>query len=248
LDIDAPHSTINAGLFINSNVMGETAGLVLVAACVYRFWWLVPGILPAFIIADCRGAFVAVACAGILWLRHKSKKLVVVIVLAMIAGLIAYDRSSEVRHHSVMLRFQMWEEILPHLSIMGSGIGSFFTLYPMYSSMDTVWLRPEHLHNDWLEYAFETGFIGFASLMLFICVTRSIVLAALIVEGCFGFPTHMAATAVLGGIVAGYDTRHRASLRVDVDAWRISLRGWLHGISGQRFNLASKEGGRGIPA
>jgi len=34
--IDAPHTTDNAGLFVNSNVMGEIAGLVLVAALFYR--------------------------------------------------------------------------------------------------------------------------------------------------------------------------------------------------------------------
>ena len=34
--IDVPHTTDNAGLFVNSNSMGEIAGLVLVAAVFYR--------------------------------------------------------------------------------------------------------------------------------------------------------------------------------------------------------------------
>ncbi len=83
-----PNLGDNTGLFINSNSMGEIAGLVLVAAGVHRLWWLVPGILPAFIMANCRGAFVAVAGAGIWWLWRRSAQAerIALIVVVLILG------------------------------------------------------------------------------------------------------------------------------------------------------------------
>lgn len=243
--IDVPHAvgSINpAGLFANSNSMGEIAGLVLVVAIVHRLWWLVPGILPAFVMAGCRGAFVGVACAFAVWLWGKSRGTAIALCAIGIAAVVALAGSS-----SAQQRLEMWSDIVPHMTWMGHGLGSFHSLFPLYTTtIDTTVARPEHLHNDWLEYAFETG-AGAILLLAFLWCSRSIALAALVGMACFGFPTHVAATAVLGGLVAGHAVRGRNALRDDLLLCRISL-GALHARamgSGARRDAA---GGSGLPA
>ena len=262
LGLDVPHYTDNAGLFINSNVMGEIAGLLLVAGVAYRLWWLVPGILPAFVTANCRGAFVAVAGAFVIWLWGKSRLAASVLAIAGIVGVAVVMGDSL----SVAQRITMLIDTVPHITVLGHGLGSFYTLFPLYStSIDSLAMRPEHLHNDWLEYAFETGVFGsvFLSGFLGLCALGrphacsmfargnnccSATLFVLGVEACFGFPLHMPATAVLGGLIAGHAVRDRHSLRYDLAAWRISLRAWSQRAR-RGFSYRRVEGsGDGIPA
>lgn len=278
--IDVPNAGPGSGMFVNSNSMGEIAGLVLVAAIFYKhewtvpesessgagylkpdvagfkgereqdswrkvtndtlrtvgwnptspcpLWWLIPGILPAFIMANCRGAFVAVAGACVWWLWRRSR----LSAFGLVASALLIVATLGGGLTSVNMRLEMWRDILPQLTFMGHGLGSFYMLFPLSATMDTLAMRPEHLHNDWIEYGFECG-LGAAFLFGFLWLTRSIMLACLIIEACFGFPTHMAATAILGGIVAGHDTRHHAHLRDSLIAWRISLRAWLQRASGK---------------
>lgn len=239
-----PYSGEGTGLFVNPNSMGEIAGLVLVAAAVERLWWLIPGILPAFVMANCRGAFVAVGAAGF-WFVWRKSRIGALLLLMPIPALWWLGGG----FFSANMRLQMWTDILPHLTFFGHGLGSFYQLYPYYSSMDTLAIRPEHLHNDWLEYVFETG-AGTVFLFAFLWACRSVTLLVLIVEACFGFPTHMAATAFLGAVVAGHDTRHRHSLRHDIAAWRISFRAWVFrasGIGRHRSVERSAEGFSALP-
>jgi len=238
---EVPHATPNAGLFVNSNSMGEIAAVVLVAALFHRIWWLVPGILPAFLMAQCRGAFVAVAGAFVLWLLRKSKVAALALVGLALAALWVMASS-----RTAGIRLDMWKDVLPNLTLAGHGLGSFFSQYPFYASMDTTWLRPEHLHNDWLEYVFELG-IGSVFLFAFVWLTRNILLAVIAIEACFGFPLHVAATAVLFGVIAGHDVRHRLGLRDDLAAWGISLRKWT-GRAGPKGYHRHEGSGVGLPA
>lgn len=232
----------NAGLFVNSNSMGEIAGLVLVAAIVHRVWWLVPGIVPAFVMAGCRGAFVGVACAFGVWLWGKSKLWASALGVWALVALSFMAESSTAQE-----RIAMWDDMLPHLTIAGHGLGSFFSQFPLYTStVDTTQLRPEHLHNDWLEYLFETG-AGTVLLLAFLWCCRSLVLVALVATACFGFPLHVAATAVLGGIVAGHAVRGRAHLRDDVAAWRVFQRARKADAMGAGHR-GIEAGGHGLPA
>ena len=244
--IDVPAATSQAGLFINSNVMGEIAGLVLVAAVVERLWWLVPGILPALVLSHSRGAFLAVAAALVVQIWRKSRFGAIAIIALGIAGLM-YGGTGSYRLRTVGMRLEMWTDVLPHLSLMGVGIGNTMATFPFFATMDTLIERPDHLHNDWIEYAFELG-IGSVALIGVLWLSRSIALFALFIEACFGFPLHLTSTVVLGGIVAGYAVRDRHSLRYDLAAWRISLRScasrWRHYASHRRV----PEGSRSIPA
>jgi O-antigen ligase len=222
LGIQVPQtSDYPAGLFVNSNALGEIAALVLVGALVHRIWWAVPLIAPALIASHCRGAFLALAGAAIIWVWSRSRSVAVALVIIGLAAA-AWMGSSE----SAQQRIDMWAVIVPQLTVMGKGIGSFYTLFPLFSSFDTLLQRPEHLHNDWLEFAFELGVVGAVLCSAFLWSARSIVLAVLVVEAIFGFPLHLAATAVLGGIMSGHAVRDRRSLRDSLAQWRGAVFPW----------------------
>lgn len=210
LGIQVPQtSDYPAGLFVNSNALGEIAALALVGAVVHRLWWGVPLVLPALVASHCRGALLALAGAFIVWLWSKSRLASAAMAGAGIALAAWMGAASESAH----LRLEMWGAIVPHITVMGKGLGSFYTLFPLYSPFDTLLQRPEHLHNDWLEFAFELGIVGAVLSAAFLWSARSVILAVLVVEAIFGFPLHLAATAVLGGIMSGHAVRHRVGVR-----------------------------------
>jgi len=62
--------------------------------------------------------------------------------------------------------------------LTGSGLGSYYTTFPRYQGADVkgFW---DHAHNDYLEFATETGIIGVLLLGLAIVLTSYVVLAAL---------------------------------------------------------------------
>lgn len=216
LGIQVPQtSDYPAGLFVNSNALGEIAALVLAGAIVHRIWFAVPMIAPALIASHCRGAFLALAGAAIIWVWSRSKPVAVALAIIGIASA-AWMGSSE----SAQQRLDMWAAIVPQLTVMGKGIGSFYTLYPLYSPFDTLLQRPEHLHNDWLEFTFELGIIGTVLYAAFVWSARSVIIAVVAVEAIFGFPLHLAATAVIGGILSGHAVRDRAGVRDSIAQWR----------------------------
>lgn len=204
-----------AGLFVNSNALGEVAAVAVAGAIVHRVWWAVPLILPALIAAHCRGAFLALAGAFIVWLWSRARLAAAVLAVAGIA-LAAWMGSSD----SAQQRLEMWGAVVHQLTLSGKGIGSFYTLYPLYSPFDTLLQRPEHLHNDWLEFTFELGIVGTVLYAAFLWSARSIVLVVLGIEAVFGFPLHLAATAVLGGLLSGHSARNGLPVRDLLAYWR----------------------------
>jgi hypothetical protein len=242
-----PAATPNAGLFVNSNSMGEIAGLVLVAALFFRgedtgqpwsidrlvngprIWWLIPGILPALLLAQCRGAFVAVGGALFLWVWQRSRSLAIALGALGIGAVVLSGSIGSVHD-----RLTLWIDTLPQLTLLGRGLGSFYTLYPTFGSIDTLVQRPEHLHNDWLEMIFEVGFIGSVGFIgCAYCIIKgrcrmaAAILATLGIEAAFGFPLHMPATTILGGLVAGHAVRNRPVLWRGLDAGRTDVRRWV---------------------
>lgn len=226
--IPVPAASDHAGLFGNSNVLGELSALVLVLAASQRIWWLVPGLLPALLLSHCRGALLAVAGAFAIWLWGKSRLATGVLVVT--AGAFVLMSGSL---PSIQQRLDMWSGVVSHLTFFGHGLGSFYTLYPLYSPFDTLLQRPEHLHNDLLELIFELGFVGAIAISAFAISTLvlkgnraiKLCLSALAIEALFGFPLHTAVTAVLGGIIAGHAVRNRVDIRDMLASWRVSVCG-----------------------
>lgn len=218
-----PQSSIwPPGLFINSILMGEAAGLVLIGCAIYRLWWLIPGVMPALGLSMCRSALVALVAVTLIWMWRKSKW------LAMIAGLVAVAMvlSMPTNVSSLIARFEYWRYTIPQISLFGYGLGSFYTLYPTFGG-DTFLERPEHLHNDWIEFTFELGAFVAALLCAFFHAVGTgplaFVLVAFLVECCFGFGSHMAVTGCIAALCAGHLARGHADIRDLFHAGGISV-------------------------
>lgn len=211
-----------AGLFINGNTLAEIAVLALIAAIAERMWWFIPVLAPAALLPMARGPVLALIVALALWTRHR-------LIIAAVACATAIGGAATMivgwRMASVTERFDFWADTLSGVNLFGNGIGSFVGLYPHFATrINTLLIRPDHAHNDLLELAFELGAIGFFCIAAcaVACLrgvgrTEKLVLVAFALEGCFGFPFHMPATAFVAALAAGHlccervPVRHRAA-------------------------------------
>lgn len=216
-----------AGLFMNKNYVAEPAALVLVALVGHRLWWLAAAVLPAVVLGGSRGALVGIAAAAVVWLWPRSRAAAVVLTAAGVCACAAL-----VSGGSVAERFTIWRDTVDGLTWLGSGIGSFFTQYPMAASLkDLLISRPANAHNDFLEMAFEIGPAGLLMFVLLLstalCAPRPIeraVLLAFIMEACFGFPLHNPVTGFIAALAAGHLCGARHGLCDDFARWRMALR------------------------
>ncbi len=61
-------------------------------------------------------------------------------------------------------------EVCKDFPVFGSGLGSFHMVFPRYSGADLP-VRYTHAHNDYVEFACETGIVGFALLGLLVLMS-----------------------------------------------------------------------------
>lgn len=242
----------NAGLFYNPNSLGEIAALVGVVLCVERMWLWLPGVLPALWLSHSRAAWLAVVVAVAVWLWSRSKLGAMAIVGVIIAWAyiaLQFDLGTANLHQ----RFGIWRETIGGITLLGHGFGSFHALYPyLTSTMDTLLQRPEHVHNELIELAFELGLVGTLVAALFAaCCTVSgpagLVLVAVVVEASFGFPLHLPVTGFVALLCAGHIARRWDVVRVDVARGRAHLSRWLAGPVGDRRNAAAAGCQRYVP-
>jgi O-antigen ligase len=224
------HTTTNSGLYVNSGALGEIAAVVLIALLLMRgrhgqvvvTALLAIGILPCVLMPQSRGAFLGLAAVFIAAVWSRSRLAAFVLFLVGFAGLIV---SLRLGFHvgSVRDRISMWTDAIGGLTWLGHGIGSLWTDYAFVNRTYNIIIeRPEHLHNDFLEIAFEGGLPG-----IFVCIAfgtclfagaRRHELARLVLIGiaaeCFvGFPLHMASTGFVAALCAGHLAREWADLR-----------------------------------
>lgn len=225
-----------AGLFINSGSLAEISALVLVGVLFYRSWWLAAGLLPSVALTVSRGAWLALGVAGIIWLWGKSK-LSASAVMLLCAVVLAYSFHTSFHISSVVQRIGLWSDAATGLTWLGHGIGSFYTEFAYLSgTVDTFIERPEHLHNDWLEIAFELGAVGVvlvAAMGIIACAAGRrgssaslLVLAGFAAESSVGFPLHVPCTAFLAALCLGHLARDRADIRDMLPLGRELLRLW----------------------
>jgi len=202
-----------SGLFAGASMLAEAAALVaagLIAAGDWR--WAVLA-APALVLPIERAPLLAFAVACVAMLERRSRRLAaLVIVVALIVGAVI-TVAREGRFDSVNERFTVWRATIEASTLTGKGIGSFADVD--IAPQPIAGFRTDHAHNEILEAAFETGWIGALLLAVFLVVAASaaplsaegIVLLALLVEGCFGFPFHEPVTGSLGAMCAGYCAR-----------------------------------------
>lgn len=222
-----PQTTANGGLFINRNMAVEAAALVTVAAVAWRSWWLLLGFVPT-LLAGARAPLLALGLVGIVALWNYSRfyalmallfSLLAVAVLSTTVFFAPSGAHSDI-FHSLLERYELWRDVIPNLTFLGHGLGSFETTFPFYQDhTHALAVRFDHAHNDYLQIAYATGILGLLALGLVMVnlVLRcgsvaGYVLAVLGIESCFGFPLYMPVTGMVAFLVAGHAFGNRVCL------------------------------------
>lgn len=236
----------NAGLFVNGNFMAEAAALILVGAVAERLWWVIPGLIPAMVLPDARGAALAAATALVAYSGRRGIRVAAIAAALILPALIAAVVVVMGRGHVGPMgaleflasqagvkgvgplgeRALIWQSAWDGRTFFGWGTGSFWSVYPHFDLRIGATANPEQAHNEFITILFELGIPGLVAFLLF-CATLSgpldtarLILIALLVESCFAFPLHMPATGFLGMVAAGYAVRSRYLLGDLVGAGR----------------------------
>jgi hypothetical protein len=226
-------ANVPAGLFVNKNYFAEMSALVAVALIAERLWWALPAALPGLVLTNARGALLGLLAAGFLMVwRYSRWHAVGLAALALIV--IGGISLTGVKAMSASDRLDIWGSAAVLLNWHGYGFGSFRESAP---HIDWIPYKTGHAYNEFIEAAFETGFVGCALLVAFLAslfrrplATEHFVLIALIVEACFDFPFHIPSTAILGALVAGRIAADLPGVRRPAWLGRVALwRGVPHG-------------------
>jgi len=242
-----PQLMVPGGLFMNKDLNGEIAVMVLAAAIGYRIWWVIPGVLPSFILPYSRGSYVAGGVIALSWVGRRFPRLSTLLVAlgaAVVAGYFILRHDS-----SVAQRVHMWLDAYPGLKLWGNGIGSFYALYPRFATrLDTLVERPEHAHNDLVDLTFELGIGVLLAIAFFVscyrhklAAERSVLLAFFVI-GCFSFPLYMPATAAFFALAAGRLAGAGPALRDDLARWRSEVCARLVGLQRLQIGLGRGRG------
>ncbi len=241
-----------AGLFVNKNSMAEIAALVLIGVLVERMWWLVPLILPAALLPVSRTTLLALAVSGLVALRSPLAWFLVCFGLSGVAVFVFDLGWWPAIPNSLYERLSFWGDTVRNLNVMGHGLGSFNGLYPSFATADTLAVRTDHVHNDYIEWVFELGAVGAALLAaLVVCLVRGravrcsagCVAVALGVEMLLAFPLHLPCTAFLGALVLGHLAGNRDRVWVGVPSRGGTVPARSHGSE----NRTDRAGGQGLP-
>ena len=242
-----------SGLFLNKNILAETASLVVVGCLVYRLWFTALLTVPAIILPMHRGSMIALAIAGMIWVFWKLHGRTFNVWLLPFVLLSSLGMATLGLHNipaSLSERLAIWHATYDGLTWFGHGPGSFAQLFAVYAApyIDTIEHRPLHAHNDLLELTFEYGVFALvpAAFALFCLLARSpvrFVVLVFLIEGLVEFPLYMPATAFLAALCAGHLCRDGNRLRLG-ELWR---RMALHGRVQPDATGLSKAGRSTVP-
>lgn len=222
-----PQSVSPAGLFMNKNTVAEISALVLVGLVASKLWRFVPFVVPALIIPQSRAAIMAVGVA--LVVSHVRRPAILFGLMGFLVTVIALWAMQHPLG-SFSDRWSYYTDTARQLTFFGHGLGSFNGLFPSFASSDTLAVRTDHVHNDYLEAVFEIGIVAvFIWWALFAVLARAVdspertVLIAVAVEMLFAFPLHLPCTAFLAALCLGHLCRDRAVVRNSVTDGGVSL-------------------------
>lgn len=222
-----------AGLFVSKNVFGEISALIAIALAAHRLWWFLPLCLPGLVLTGSRGALLALFAAGFLALWRWRRWAALAALLLPFAGAVATYESGH-RTASLGERWIWTVDTFAALNLSGHGIGSYSAQFPSYArASDTSTRRPDHLHNDPLELAFEIGSgIILAAFFVVSCLesplwAERLVFVGFLTLSFFEMPLHTAAESFVGAVVAGRLARCRVVVRDRIGVGGQPQRGWL---------------------
>lgn len=205
------------GLWLNGNIMAETATLVVVGLLSSQCSWLWAAIcIPALTMPLHRGSILALSVSGVLFLCRRrqpgwtaclgllgiaSTAGVALVWITLGPGGRADDLAAILHSPGVEDRLRLWQVALEHLSLFGSGAGSAYSLG-----------EAEFMHNDWLQLLYEFGLgTGLVAPLAWSC-RRNHVCSAYAVLALVGFPLFMPATGLLAALAAGTEYRRRRGI------------------------------------
>lgn len=214
-----PQLVPNSGLFYNHNMGSEAAAMILVLVVGYRLWWLVPGLLPTLYYGSRAPVLALGVAAGLaLWRWSRFAALLTTLGVALFVVTIM-AREGNYRGYFVsddlMQRVGVWQDLIPHLTVWGHGLGSFIVEYPLFQQhTHSLVLRFENAHNDFLQVAYELGLAGVLLIMVLLARMLAIVptpngspawyaMVVFLVEACFGFPLYEPVSGALAACCAG---------------------------------------------
>lgn len=193
------------GLFLNKNVLAETAAALLIPVLWYKRWWLAAALVLILIAAREKAAYVGLGLAVVVWAWNRHPRSARALALSGLPVLGYFATTT-----SATARFDIWMDTLAGMTWLGHGVGSFYTAFPAAAShMDILTVRPEHAHNEILHFAFEMGagalFVGLLAFRTLLGrhELEKLMLLCILGEGIFAFPLHMPTTAFLAALVAG---------------------------------------------
>jgi hypothetical protein len=201
------------GLFVNENILAETAILTLVGLIVFEGYIFTLFVIPN-IVTGSRAVIVAglVTMAIFVWNKHRIAGYSLIALSVLFIGA-SYIFGFNV--NSFKERLDIWQDALNGISLFGNGIGSFHSLFPWFSeNIDVFKTRPVYAHNDLLQITFELGLFGLALSVLFMSIllrtnsNEKYIISTFAVLSLFSFPFHMPTSVFIFAIVAGYMSRN----------------------------------------
>lgn len=209
LPILAPYGLYPSGLFYNSTLLGAIAALVILGLIEDLYIEYIPLALPALILSQSRGAWLALTTA--LAIRWFHPLLAAIGTLAIATTFLIFLDTSNAE------RLTIWGVALRELSTFGFGIGSFNSIY--YTIPGPQWVHPEFAHNDYLQLWFELGIMAIPIyLVLALALTqRHAALIGFAILSCFYFPLWCPVPALIGCILTGRGVRDWRRARAACD-------------------------------
>lgn len=186
------------GLLFNTTLSAATCALVLIGLACNRLWLWLP--LPALglLLANSRGAYLTLAAATAM--RFAPWYLVLTVLIACGVLLSITPSGSDTT------RLVNWGMAIRGMTPWGNGIGSYGSIYYIFNQQ---LIRPERVHNDYLQLWFELGFGSLTILSLYALALFNRqnlhwpVFVAFAILGLFYFPLWAPTTAFIGCLTAG---------------------------------------------
>jgi O-antigen ligase len=189
-----------AGLFYSPAVQAAMIALVMIAVARPKNWFYMAVMLPGLGLAQSRGGWLVLGVG--LAARWRGAAALVVLAVAGTAAMISAGMSDQ-------LRLATWKFAFENLTWFGAGAGAFAQVVFPNSAGDGI-VYPGHVHNDYLELAFEYGLFATIPLAVIAAALCRIhepswpVFAGYAALSAFYFPLYCAPLAFVGVTLAGH--------------------------------------------
>ena len=225
-----------AGLYLNSEVMGEVAAILFIWTFWKRKWFLTAVMGLSLVLCMSRIGFFVVACGLLYGWRANPWVKRGLLASAVAVGFFAIWYVGAYKLHTAMMRFMLWGAAVLSLTPAGGGLAWWHAAHPFPLE--------EYVHSDALQWMVEVGLGSVFFLAIPVMVMRRgtgelaerAMYLGVCVEAVVSFPIHLP----MGGFLAAVLTGHLASRVVDVRVAR-SQRG-MDGFAGHGWSSETPAG------